>query len=203
MSAAAQPPHVWILSARFGLIPGSQPVPDYDHRMEPSDVSALRPVLRGQLAAELESANVDSLFVSAGKTYEAALALALDSIPQSVKVRRASGSIGGRAGQLREWLLGAASINRSGRTSSAVLRLAPLHVTPASLPELAEELIEADPSGASRYQTWCVVIGEQRVAPKWLASVITRVPVSRFRTSDAIDFLELLGLRVERAPTRG
>ena len=43
LADAADPPDVLVLSARYGLIPSSRGVPDYDRRLTPGDADALRP----------------------------------------------------------------------------------------------------------------------------------------------------------------
>jgi hypothetical protein len=62
----------------------------------------------------------------------------------------------------------------------------------------AQRRAEADPEGASRFQAWYVQAGDEKVAPKWLVSELTGIPVSDFRTSGARRVLDQIGIKVQR-----
>src|SRR5262249_45105340 len=57
-----------------------------------------------------------------------------------------------------------------------------------------------DPVGASRYQIWYVPVDGVRVAPKWLVSRVTGLPVERFHSDEARRILAALGITVLRCP---
>jgi hypothetical protein len=50
----------------------------------------------------------------------------------------------------------------------------------------------------ANFQSWYVVVGNERVAPKWLVSQITGLPVSNFSTKEALRLLVQLGIEVNR-----
>jgi len=63
----------------------------------------------------------------------------------------------------------------------------------------AEEELLSSPAAARRFETWYVAVGQERVAPKWLVSLLFNKPVSRFRTSDARGVLQRFGVETQYA----
>jgi hypothetical protein len=64
--------------------------------------------------------------------------------------------------------------------------------------EIARQAIVDNPQNATNYQSWYIQIDDQRVAPKWLVSQLTGLPVSDFVTTDARRLLAQLGFEVKR-----
>jgi hypothetical protein len=62
--------------------------------------------------------------------------------------------------------------------------------------ELVRHEVHDDPAGAARFHGWYVDIDGLRVAPKWLTAHLTGIPVSSFRTGEAVRFLSSIGLSV-------
>ncbi len=187
-----------ILSGRFGLIPGTFPIPRYDRRVAHANHTALRKRVEKQLKRTLDDIQPERLFVSVGCQYWPLLEepLAREVAPERLVV--ATGGIGGRASQLAHWL-------RSGQSESddtslertngeATLLRTTLRLSRAEVLQKAREALLSLPPAARRFETWYVTVDQDRVAPKWLAGLLFDKPVSRFRTADARRVLSLLGV---------
>lgn len=193
---------VYVLSARFGLIRGDVRIPRYDRRLVRSDYRALQKRVARQLTRTLRREEPRRLFVSVGRGYWPLLA---DSLARHVTTSRvvvAAGSIGGRASQLAQWLAPTAenrTLRSRGGRGEATLLGRTVRMSRSQILRKAGRALLLDPVGARRFQTWYVQIGGQRVAPKWLISVLFKQPVVRFRTADAQRILFDLGLRCRYA----
>jgi hypothetical protein len=64
---------------------------------------------------------------------------------------------------------------------------------------VARKALLGEPAAARRFETWYVAVGYERVAPKWLVSLLFDKPVSRFRTADARRVLQRLGVESQYA----
>jgi len=73
-----------------------------------------------------------------------------------------------------------------------------LHMTRENVFVRARAALANDDAGARRYRDCYVRVDDQRVAAKWLASVISGLPTSRFDASNARRALLALGINVER-----
>lgn len=91
---------------------------------------------------------------------------------------------------------------RVGRppAAGAVARLRGVRVsyTPDLILSIAREGIAEGERGALSCQSWFVPVGNYRVAPKWLVSRLTGLPVSTFHSGDARRVLNELGIEVMR-----
>lgn len=189
-------PSTWVLSAEYGLIPSEQPITDYDRRMTLARAEALRPQVEATLD-ELATRGFTEAFVCAGRTYRVALADAGDRL--ECPLRYTSGSIGHHLAMLRDWLYGAPPKAPAGvQRGPIVFRGMSIAMTPEAVRCLARQRATEDPAGASRYAAWYVPVNELRVAPKWLLSELTGVPVSDFTTTAARRVLTALGVEVLR-----
>lgn len=193
----AGPTATLVLSAKFGLVDGHDPIPDYDKRMTRERAAELRESVRNALSRALVQADVHDLFIAVGTSYEPALADAADVIPEETSIHRATGSIGGMAGQLYDWLHGKPSAPDHAIKGAASLLGVTIRHTPAEVAKVARRLL-AGTSSAARFQNWYVPVDDGRVAPKLLVSELTKLPVSRFRSADAVRVLRQLGVDVLR-----
>jgi hypothetical protein len=190
--------HIRILSARFGLIPDDAEIPRYNRSLNGSDKAEFRLRVEVQVRQALRDVQPERVFVSLGSRYWPLVERPLTNTIASAQLFVAAGGIGGRASQLAWWL---------GRTQNAVpdsvaekaTGVATLLGTTVRLS--AREVLRAandaralNPIAARRFETWYVPVGTERVAPKWLVSVVFRKPVARFRTADARRVLALLGV---------
>lgn len=72
-------------------------------------------------------------------------------------------------------------------------------MTPEQTLEAARGALAENWGNPKRYESWCVLVDGQPVAPKWLVSRITRLPVGSFTTDEARRLLTRLGVEVRRA----
>lgn len=197
----AQPPMTWIVSGEFGLIRADNPIVDYDQRLTADRASSLRPFVRDAFARAWHDSPWDELLVCVGRLYAGILADCWPLLPPTVTVKWVKGSIGGRATQLREWLYG--SLNtpaiKAARTGVARLRDRTVRAELDEVRNFVRRELPASSARATNFQSWCVDIDGVQVAPKWLVSRLTGLPVSRFRTAEAIRFLNQLGIDVCRS----
>jgi hypothetical protein len=196
--APEEPIHTHILSGRFGLIPGMLPIPRYNYRLRPSNLDSLRLLVVNQLKQTLDNLKPDRLFVSVGRQYWPLLEEPLSRDVSPGKVVVATGSIGGRASQLAHWLdIGKTEIGSTKSSSlahEAVLLGTTVRLTSDEVLCEAQKALLSAPVAARRFETWFVVVNNERVAAKWLVSVLFDKPVARFRTADARRVLSLLGV---------
>jgi hypothetical protein len=197
----ANPPgeiQIWIVSAEHGLISGRTLVPLYDRRMTAERAKELQEPIRETLAAVQHGPKVVEAFACLSSFY----ALAMErgwSLLGSNAIRFARGSIGGQVSQLVQWLGGSPSqrtdtyVTRSGGSTLCGVTVT---LSAAEITDSARRWLVTDRDRAARFQTWYVPVDEHRVAPKWLVSHLTGLPVSRFRTADARRFLGQLGIEV-------
>lgn len=199
----AQSVKVHILSAEYGLISHDYPLPAYDRRMTAARARELRPSVIASFRPLLMEQHVDELFIAAGRTYLEALQGYEQDIPPGLEVIVATGSQGGRLAQLHSWLhrhsvLPAGRLGPVEGRTPARFHGVELGLSPDDIYEVASCALADGGHASSRYQTWYVPIAEQRVAPKWLVSVLTGVPVRAFRTAEAVRLLTQLGIEVRR-----
>lgn len=94
---------VLVLSAEYGLIEASHPIPDYDRLMTLARAEELR-------AGVVQSGRIflakgwGEVGVCVGRHYRAALAGLLEHTPAGVLLRTISGGLGPRLTRLRAWL---------------------------------------------------------------------------------------------------
>lgn len=190
--------HACILSARFGLLHGNSRIPRYDRRLPSTDPVAFRQRVEKQLRCALKRIKPERLFVSVGSRYWSLLREPLEREAVPTKLVIAAGGIGGRASQLSHWLRlknGPVAVPRFDRSpGEAGLLGKTVRLKRCEVLQKAREGLLSDPLGAGRFETWCVPVGRERVAPKWLVSLLFEIPVSRFRTADARRVLSLLGV---------
>lgn len=191
-------PDVFVLSGRFGLIPGQFPIPRYNYRLKRNDHLLLSEQVQKQLKRTLDECQPERLFVSVGLRYWSLIEEPLSCDLAMDRLTVASGSIGGRASQFAHWLRGHKA--ETGANSSdeapgeAVLLGTTVRICRADVLREARKALLADPSAARRFETWYVEVGSERIAPKWLVSNLFDKPVARFRTADARRVLSLLGV---------
>lgn len=194
-------PDVYILSAEFGLIPADQPIPDYDRQMTQGRAKELKPIVLDSLRCLLDrECPYREIFIHLGKEYQLALAGWERWIPQGVIVHTADGSIGAKQGRLFDWLHGSAPpVPVTEKRSEAKLLGMEIELTPQEVLEVARQALHHDGQAAARFHTWFVQVDDQRVAPKWIVSKLTGLPVSAFVTGQARRLLTQLGVEVSRA----
>lgn len=193
---------IYILSAKFGLIPGDQLIPNYDQKMTPKRAGELHEQVLSQFEQVLQL-GYDELFISLGETYWLSLSGYEQSLPANFKVIVAQGSSGRRQAELHHWLYekiaGEFSPHEKIRPKGKIaLHGVEITLTPEQILEKGRLALVNGNNHATDYQSWYVCVDDRRVAPKWLVSQITGLPVGSFHTGDARRVLEQLGVEVRR-----
>lgn len=200
----SEPPDVLILSAEHGLIPHDLPIAAYDRKMTPARARELRPQILAYLERLIASRSSSETLVCVGKQYLSALHTN-DAFPLSrLNVRICVGALGKRIAELHDWLHGRPPKLRYNSTMLAVgnrarIRGVEVTLTPEQVFDIAVEALSEGWGDPERYESWCVPVNGNRVAPKWLVSRISGLPVAAFTTDDARRLLARLGVEVSRA----
>jgi len=196
--------HVFVLSAAYGLISSAHPIADYNEMMTRQRAAELHDEVLDTLANLLRNNDYSSLCLAVSKAYLAALEGWPTLVPSDITVTVTDGPQGIKLSQLKRWLWrdvadSPGSKQREARPRGVVrLRGVELRLTPAQVLEKAQAALVEDRTGADRFREWYVEVDDQRVASKWLVSVLTGLPVSAFTTGEARRVLERLGVQVRR-----
>ena len=186
---------VWVLSAQHGLMPGDEKILDYDRQMDAVRAAELRSETGRKLAAIAENHSFSAALICMADTYAAAFPAYLSN---GVEIERAGGKIGGKISRLKTWLGGndtppyAGDISneaREARIGGEVIR-----ASAAQGMALARDGLARGATGAANWQTWFVPVDDKRVGAKWLVAELSGLPVSRFRTADALRVLRAWGI---------
>lgn len=108
--------HVLIVSAKYGLLDPETLIEHYDQRMTEERAQALQQQVGAALDAVLRAHHFDEVFVNMGQSYLLAVTTSqeLAYLREQGRVRYASGGIGVRMMQMKNWLLHVA--REGGRT---------------------------------------------------------------------------------------
>lgn len=198
---------VYVLSAAFGLIPAGQPIPWYDQTMAPERADELRPAALAAFEMLLQQGYAD-VCLGLSQRYLRALDGWEKLTSPSVQVTVTDGPMGTKLGQLRAWLYGEVWSSPTDQPDRLVAPEQPRGRVQLGGQEIALDrdevlsqartALQSGDAGAERYRGWYVLIDDQRVAPKWLVSLISGQPTSAFDASAARRVLLALGLDVER-----
>jgi hypothetical protein len=102
---------VLIVSAKYGLVELHTAIEYYDLRITPEQALRLKPSVVSILAKRVTSMTYAEVFLNVGKTYQVALEGWNVRLSDDTAVVYASGGIGQRAGQMRQWLRERAASN--------------------------------------------------------------------------------------------
>ena len=188
-----------ILSAKFGLIPADQPIPWYDEPMTAHQAAILNPMVSAELKRLLARRKYRKLLLNVGQAYQAALAGHESLVSDSVEVTQASGSSGRRQTILRDWLRGRPPNQLFSPAGSACLRGTKITLTPDEVIDIACRALAEGKGTPYSYQSWYVPVNGLRVAPKWLVSQLTGLPVGAFHSEEARRVLFQLGVKACRS----
>jgi hypothetical protein len=190
---------VFILSGKYGLIAADRPIACYDTRLTPQQAESLRPKTLTEIERILARRKYKKFFLSVGQTYLRALAGYERLIPKRVVVTPAFGSSGRRQAALRDWLRDEPPRKlQVSRRGAACLRGVKITLTPEEVKSIACRALAAGKGRPDAYQSWSVSINGRRVAPKWLVSQLTGLPVRAFATDEARRVLAQLGIEAVR-----
>ena len=199
----AQSIDTFILSANFGLISANHPTPNYDYRMSQRRAQELQAKVVHDFGQVLQTTCYSKLFINLGQSYWSALTGYEWLVPAKTKMIIAQGSQGGRQAELRRWLYNKSDEQPNGHSviaPSGKARIRGIGITlpPEQVLELARQALAEGLGDPTNYQSAYVLIDGQRVAPKWLVSQLTGLPVGSFHTGEARRVLERLGVEVRQ-----
>ena len=194
-------PSIFILSAQYGLITADTTIPYYNRKMTIRRAQELKSSAETQLQQIIEGNSFSEMLFCMGKMYQTTLKDTLSDLQLFTqgKIAIAEGSIGRQGATLYDWLFKAPPPIEQTRNQAIAFRGKKVTTTKEELLEKAAFALANNPPSAARFESWYVLIGQQRVAPKWLFSLITGLPVSQFRTADARRVLTALDVEVKRA----
>lgn len=192
--------NVFILSAKFGLIPTDKKIPFYDQPMNYQRATQLNPKVTAEIGEVFAGRRYKEVFVCVGKQYLHALKGYDLYLPKNSVVTIASGSSGRRQAMLRKWLHGESVPDLEIAPSGiAVIRGKKISLTPDKVIDIACRALAENKGEPHRYQSWYVPINGDRVSPKWLVSLLTNLPVGEFHSDEARRVLQKLGIKVNAA----
>lgn len=192
---------IYILSAQFGLIPSERLIPDYDRRMTRPRASELQPEAIAELKQILASKPYQKFLLCMGQDYFPALGGYDMMIPNGLTVQVATGSLNKKLSLLYQWLYGKPPEqprrqSAGSHQGSASVKGVEVILTPAQVVDLARQALETGKGNPHSYQSWYVLVDGQKIAPKWLVSQLTGLPVSSFHSMEARRVLLQLGIEV-------
>lgn len=197
-------PHVLILSAEHGLIPHDLPIAVYDRKMTPARARELRPQVLADLDRIADVHSFRETLIFAGRQYLTTLSAANALLAPNLNAIPCSGALGRKLAELHDWLYGAPPELRYNSAmltegSGPRIRGVEVSLTSEQTLEAARTALAEGWGNPSRYESWCVSVDGRLVAPKWLVSHISGLPVGTFTTDDARRLLARLGVEVRRA----
>ncbi|MCS6923799.1 MAG: hypothetical protein NZM10_05415 [Fimbriimonadales bacterium] len=95
---------ILILSAEFGLLEASTPIPYYDRKMDSARARFLQPRVVDALRKRMVGGGYGEIFLAVGRLYRNALEPLESWVPPEATLLSVSGGIGKQAQQLRDWL---------------------------------------------------------------------------------------------------
>lgn len=192
---------IYILSAQFGLISAEMEIPNYNRKMTSKRAGELHFQVLEKFNDALQNNAPSKLFIALGKNYWRALAGYERLLPINLELTIATGSPGRRQAELLIWLHNGQlqqDEQPQARRGKVRLRGIALEFTPAEVLRIARQKLVEDGTQATSYQAWYVSVDDVRVAPKWLASQLSGLPMGAFHTGDARRVLRQLGVEVRR-----
>ena len=197
----AQSLDVFVLSAKFGLISGEELIPDYNHIMTKARAEILHSEVMTNFSKLLKEAPYQELLVVMGKTYLSALDGFEDLLCDGLEIKICNGSYGRQQANLYDWLHQHPPClpESSRKPGIARIREVEIELPRSQVIEIARSALTEGSGNPSRFQSWYVEIDDRKVAPKWLVSQLTDLPVRNFNTGQARRFLSRLGIEVKRA----
>lgn len=188
---------VYILSAKFGLIPADKKIPLYDQPMTQQRAAELNPKVVSEISKIVAGKRYKEVFVCLGEQYLPVLKGSAPQLQKKSIVTIAHGSSGRRQAMLRKWLYGKSApglvIAPSGTAS---IRDKKITLTPNEVIDIASRALAENKGEPHGYQSWYVPINGDRVAPKWLVSLLSNLPVGEFHSDEARRVLQQLGIKI-------
>ncbi|MGH2487693.1 MAG: DUF6884 domain-containing protein [Ktedonobacterales bacterium] len=196
-------PEVYVLSARYGLIPGDTPISAYECQMTSGRARELQAQVEADVAALDMSRRYRQVFILAGAVYRHAIPL--NHVPPQ-RLTVATGSPGVRLAQLKSWLHQSPSATpvpeRAALDANTPVRLRlrgnDYGIAPSTAIAVARQAVRNGAAEAMKNGAWYVLVDGYTIAPKRLVSQLTCLPVGSFHSDDARRVLRCLGLSVRQ-----
>ena len=197
---------IYVLSAEYGLIPGTQPIPWYNRVMTVARADELRASVLDQFRLLMDQ-DYHQVCLGLSQLYLRAMRGWEYMSPSDVYVTVTDGPMATKQSQLRAWLRGEAweptvyppdlLLPAKAPRSEVVINGVQLRITREEILERVRTALAAGLPGADSYREWYVRVDGQPVAPKWLVSLISGIPVGSFDAKEARRVLSGLGIDVE------
>lgn len=197
---------IFVLSAEFGLIPGSKPIPEYDRRMTRARAAELRPKVLRAFQEHIADGDYQELCVSTGKTYLLALEGYEDLLPATVRVMVSSAPAGKKLTELKSWLYGTVFEPQGGERQSfqptlpdmgnrpVQIRGRQIRMSYDEIMDVARQVLDESDGTAYNFRSWYTLVDGKKVSTKWLVSRLTGLAVSEFAADEARRVLRGLGV---------
>jgi len=192
---------VHILSAAYGLIPSTYAIVHYDQIMTPCRAAELHDQIRSRFLHLLGS-GYRSLCLAMSQIYLLALDGWTVQVSSDAQLMVTEGSQGAKLAQLKRWLwqntpddTGSKQLETQ-RRGHALIRGVEIRMTPPQVLDVARQALAEGRGNPGNYQAWYVQVDKWRVAPKWLVSQLTELPVSACVTQETRRVLAQLGIEV-------
>lgn len=191
---------IYILSAKFGLISRDQLVPNYDQKLTKSYALEIQPSVISTFQAINQQLKPQKLLICVTQLYLNALEGYQEVVCETTETQVATGMLGRKLSILHKWLYGASRYSSSKTSNIQQSKLIKVkgHIFDlrnVNILEVACEALDKKVGDPYSYQTWYIAIGEHKVSPKWLLSILTGLPVSSFHSQTARRILYQLGFQ--------
>jgi len=192
---------IYVLSAKFGLISGNLLIPNYDQKMSKALASELNLSVVTKLEAIISQGVYEKLLICVTKMYLNALNGYPSIIPDSVDLTVATGTLGRKLSTLHQWLYGKNRdclelISPSKQTDKVLFKGIEFNFKDINFYEVVRQALAQGKGKPYNYQTWYILIDNQKISPKWLVSQLTGLPVSSFHSQAARQMLQKLGIKI-------
>lgn len=184
---------ILILSAKFGLIEASQPIPDYDQIMIGLLEEKLAQAANSKLSEVFEETRALSVRLQMSQTYLVALYQAFPLLKNYPLLSVAAGTPGQRLAGLKQWLCNDAlpppTDARPGKRATSDFQVSKEQL------KIAVNLWRDQPQPKDGF--WVAIIDGEAVGAKWLIAYLTKKSVSSFHTDYARRALSQAGFTVQ------
>jgi cytoplasmic iron level regulating protein YaaA (DUF328/UPF0246 family) len=192
---------IFILSAKFGLIPSNQLIPTYDQKLTKQRSQELQPIVNEQFCELLQSNLYKRCLLCMSQDYLQIFNNYQDNIPENLIFIIATGTIGKKLSVLYQWLYGQLpeylhTLEENTVKGKATLKGIEVNLSQAEILALARKALIDKKGKPYNYQTWYVLIDNKKISPKWLVSQLTGLPVSNFHSIRARQILQQLGIEI-------
>jgi len=193
---------ILVLSAQYGLIPGSHPIPTYDRRMTVERAKELSSAVLLSLKEHMKDKSYGEIFLVLGSDYLLALDGFVTLIPPYTTLLQAKGPQGVKASQLKCWLHRIEEQKRKKPVSQvphrghALIHGCSIRMSANQVIAHVRESVKTGAEPPAIPRTWFVCVDGKQIGPKWIVRQLTGLPLSSFTSGEARRVLRRLGLEV-------